>query len=102
MSPKVPPLTMPKNLSLPTSIRTLAPLPLLLQQAGDQPRPPRLVACAQAGGVVAVEVFVEGNVIAPRRITLERFLRSEDRSPPVVIPQEDVDETLRKLIRNIS
>src|SRR5262249_23969403 len=42
-----------------------------IHQAGDEPGPACLMTCAQPGAVVAVEVFVEQNVVAPVGIVLE-------------------------------
>ena len=43
----------------------------LLQQLGDQAGPAGLMAGAEPGAVVAVEVFVEQDQVAPVRIGLE-------------------------------
>ena len=45
--------------------------PVDLRERGDEARPPGLVAGAEAGAVVAVEVLVERNAIAPVRVLLE-------------------------------
>src|SRR5262245_29233767 len=56
---------------------------------GDGPRPAGLMARAEAGAVVAVEVLVEQDEIAPVRILLELRAPSVDRPPPILAPQED-------------
>ena len=48
---------------------------------GDQPRPPRLVRRAEAGAVVAVEVFVEEDEVPPVRVGLELLRSAVDRAP---------------------
>ncbi len=44
--------------------------PEQVEQARDQARPPRLVAGAEPGAVITVEVFMEEDQIAPVRIVL--------------------------------
>src|SRR6184192_2750339 len=46
-------------------------LAALLEELGDEAGPARLVARADAGAVVAVEVLVEQNHVAPVRVALE-------------------------------
>ena len=60
-----------------------------LCQRGDQSGPPRLVAGAEAGAVVAVEVLMERNVVTPVRILLELFRAAEHRTLTGVIAQEN-------------
>src|SRR5437879_6591605 len=72
-------------------------LAALLQELGDEARPARLVARAHAGTVVAVEVFVEENQVAPVGVPLERFRPAEDRPAPVFAAQEDPGEPPREL-----
>jgi len=45
--------------------------PPLVDEVGHQRRPARLVACPQAGGRVAVEVFVEEQLVTPLRVVAE-------------------------------
>ena len=47
----------------------------LLNQLGHERRPPRLVRRAEPRAVVAVEVFVERNEVAPVRIVLKALRR---------------------------
>src|SRR5262245_6097008 len=42
----------------------------LVDQRGDQSGPPGLMRSAQTEAVITVEVFVEGDVVAPVRIVL--------------------------------
>ena len=57
-------------------------LVVLLDELGDQSGPAGLVARADPGAVVAVEVFVEWDQITPVRVVLEFFRAAENRSPP--------------------
>src|SRR5688572_17141374 len=59
-----------------------------LDQAGDEAGPPGLMAGADAGAVVAVEVFVEQHVIAPVRIRLELFGPAVDRPAAMLVAAE--------------
>src|SRR3954451_4390245 len=58
---------------------------------GDEAGPAGLVARAQPGAVVAVEVLVEEQVLAPLRVGLEPLRPAEDRPPALVVSQEDPD-----------
>src|SRR5213079_2918705 len=53
-----------------------------LQQCGDEAGPSGLVAGAEAGAVVAVEVLVKEDEVPPVRIVLELPRVSVDRPPP--------------------
>src|SRR3954469_19514159 len=64
-------------------------------QIRDEPRPAGLVSCAEAGAVVAVEVFVEDDVVAPPRVVLEP-LDPAETGPAAVAAHEERDETLRQ------
>ena len=66
----------------------------LLQELGDERRPPGLVAGAHAGAVVAVEVFVEGQQVAPVRIALELVRAAEYGASPVGIAQEEARQPM--------
>ncbi len=46
-------------------------LPRLLNQLGNQSRPPCLMAGTNSGTVIAMEVFVKRNGIPPERIVLK-------------------------------
>ena len=52
-------------------------------QVRDEPRPARLVRGAQPGAVVAVEVLVEQDLVAPARVGLHPLDAAEARPPPV-------------------
>jgi hypothetical protein len=62
---------------------------VLLDQFCDQSGPTRLVARADAGAVVAVEVFVEWDQIAPVRVVLEFFRAAENRSSLIHIAKKE-------------
>ena len=68
---------------------------VLLNQLGDQRGPTGLVAGADAGAVVAVEIFVKGNQVAPVRIALKFFRAAENRAPSVFILKKDACQPLR-------
>src|SRR5262245_18867281 len=69
-----------------------------LDEEGDDASPTRLVAGADAGAVVAMEIFVEQQVIAPVGILLE-FLRSTEHRPPAgFIAQEDPGQAIGDLL----
>ena len=60
-----------------------------LDHQSDNPRPTRLVAGADAGAVVAVEIFVEQQTVAPVGIFLEFLGAAEHRPPAGFVAQED-------------
>ena len=70
-------------------------------QQGDDAGPTRLVASAEASTVVAVEVFVEQQMIAPMRITLKFFGATENRPPVGFVAQKDVGQTIGDLARDL-
>ena len=53
-----------------------------VQQAGDHPRPSRLMVGPEPGAVVAVEVLVEQEMVAPVRVLLELPRPAVDRTQP--------------------
>ena len=55
----------------------------LLQEFGHQRGPTRLVTGADAGAVIAVEIFVEQDQITPMRIVLKRLRTTVDRPAAV-------------------
>src|SRR5947209_10257780 len=76
-------------------------LAALLEELGDEAGPARLVARADAGAVVAVEVLVEQNHVAPVRVALELLRVAEDRPAAVLAAQEDPREAPRELGRHL-
>src|SRR5437867_721397 len=73
----------------------------LLEEFGDEAGPARLMACAQAGSVIAVEVFVKQNQVAPMRIALKNVRSAGDGAAPGAIAQKDMDQAARELRRNL-
>ena len=59
------------------------------------------MAGAQPGAVVAVEVFVEQDVIAPVGIGLELLRAAVDRTPAMLIAQEDPGEPVGDLLAHL-
>ena len=65
----------------------------LLEKFRYEAGPTGLMACANAGAIVAVKVFVEGDQIAPGRIGLEFCGGAENRPLLVRVSQEDARES---------
>ena len=70
----------------------------VFDQAGDDTGPPGLVAGSDAGAVVAMEILVEQQVIAPIGIALKFFGTAENRSPSGFIAQKDRGEAIGDLL----
>src|SRR6185295_7121062 len=68
--------------------------PALLQELGDEAGPTRLMARADAGAIVAVEVFVEGNQVAPVGIGLKFLGRAKHRPSLIVVLQKNARQSL--------
>jgi hypothetical protein len=51
--------------------------------------PTRLMASAEAGSVVPMEIFVEQQVISPFWIILKFLSATEDRAPAVIVTQKN-------------
>src|SRR6476661_9002787 len=66
-----------------------------VDQRGNHAGPTGLVAGAQARSVVAVEVLVEEDQVAPVRILLKRFRTAVDGAVALRIAKEDCAETPR-------
>lgn len=69
-----------------------------LDEPGDDAGPSGLVARSQPCTVVAVEVLVEEDVIAPVRVLLELRYGSKGRAPAVLITEEDAFEPVLDLL----
>ncbi len=69
----------------------------MLEEFGDEAGPAGLMAGAQSGAVVAVEVFVKQNQVAPVRIVLKNFRSTGDGAAAVPISQKDMDQAARNL-----
>ena len=63
-----------------------------IHQPGNGPRPARLVVGAEAGSVVAVEVLVELEIIAPVRIVLELLRAAINGASAVLVLEKHVRE----------
>jgi hypothetical protein len=72
-----------------------------LDQRRDEPRPAGLVRGAQSGAVVAVEVLVEQDEVAPVRVGLELLRAAVDRAAPVAIDEERGDQTAGQFAGNL-
>jgi hypothetical protein len=58
------------------------------------------MACSTAATRVAVEVFVEGDVIPPVGIGLKKITIAEDRSAPISVAPEQVSQTACNFVGN--
>ena len=63
--------------------------------------PPGLVAGAEAGAVVAVEVLIERNAVAPVRVVLELFRAAKHRTPAGLVAQEDALQAIGDLVGHL-
>ena len=75
------------------------PLRELADQIGDQPGPAGLVGCATAPAIVAVEVFMEQDVVLEMRIGLKFFVAAENRTSTIGTAQEDLEQSAAQLVR---
>ena len=75
--------------------------PEKIHEEGDQAGPPRLVAGSQPRSVVAVEVFVEQDEVAPVRIFLELLRPSIYRPPAILVAQESARQPALNLFRHL-
>ena len=62
----------------------LDPAAALCDELGHHAGPTRLVAGAEAGPVVAVEILVKQDKVAPARIDLKLFDGAKDRAAPIL------------------
>ena len=63
-----------------------------MQAPRDDPRPAGLVAGSEAGPVIAVEILIEQQAIAPVRVLLELPGAAMDRTPAIGTFQEDAGQ----------
>ena len=70
-------------------------------QVRDERRPAGLVGCSEPGAVVAVEVLVEGEVVPPGRIRLQRLDPAEERPAAVGPGQPDRDEPVGEVLGDL-
>src|SRR5258708_3159975 len=73
----------------------------LLQKFCHQSAPPRLVAGAKPGAVVAMKIFVEENHVPPVRIAVDKFLPAGKWPLPVFAPDKDPRQALRNLLGHL-
>ncbi len=52
------------------------------------------MACTEPGAIVAVEVFVEQNVVAPVRVALKTFRCRQNGTAAICVAEKDPGETL--------
>src|SRR5437879_103663 len=76
-------------------------LAALLEELGHEAGPARLVARADAGAGVAVEVLVEEHEVPPVGVRAPSLDAAVDRSLPTRAPQEDPDKPARELLRDL-
>src|SRR6266540_4103129 len=69
--------------------------------AGDDSSPSRLVARAEAGPVVAVEVLVEQEQVAPVRVLLKLARPPVDRPPALAVAEKDAGQPARDLLGDL-
>src|SRR4051812_2290210 len=72
-----------------------------MHRARDDSRPSGLMAGAEPGAVVAVEVFVKQQQVAPVRVLLELCRRAVDRPAAIRVPREDAGQPSRNLLGNL-
>src|SRR5262245_4255905 len=70
--------------------------PVLLKELGHKPGPAGLVAGAEAGASLAVEVLVEEDEVLPVRIRLERLEAAVHRPASVGTAEEDRGQAPRQ------
>src|SRR6185436_21196523 len=63
-----------------------------MQSTRDEPCPSGLVVCTETGSIVAVEILVEKDVIAPMRVLLESCQSSIDWPFPFAIAQKNAGQ----------
>src|SRR5262252_8390645 len=73
-----------------------------IDQIRHQPGPAGLMGGAEAGAVVAVEIFEELQMIAPVRIGLESCRSAEDPPPAVGAAREEADHPVGELARHVT
>src|SRR5271157_6229244 len=72
-----------------------------LDQAGDDTGPSRLVARTEAGAVVAMEVFVEQQMVAPMGIVLEFVGSPVHRTAAGFVAQKDSGQPIGNFPRDL-
>src|SRR5258705_9490572 len=72
-----------------------------LDEFGHESCPTGLVTGAQPGTIVAMEVFIEVDVVAPVRIRLELFRSAVDWSLAMRVAQENPGEPVRDFLADL-
>jgi hypothetical protein len=67
-------------------------------EVGDQRRPARLVAGADAPAGVTVEVLVEGQQVVPVPVGLEEAGVAEDRAAAILVVEDDRNQTAGEVV----
>src|SRR6516225_11401240 len=73
----------------------------IFDQTCNDPSPPSLVAGADAGAVVAVEIFIEQQVVAPMGIALKLVGAAKDRAAACLVAQKDPCQAIGDLLRHL-
>ena len=73
----------------------------LANEIRDQSGPAGLVRGAAAAAIVAVEVFVEQDVVLEMGIGLKFFVVAENRAPAVGTAQEELDHAAAQFVRDL-
>src|SRR6516165_5839496 len=74
---------------------------LRISQLGNRTGPAGLVRGADAAAIVAMEVFVEQQVVAEVRIALQLRVVAEDCPPTLLVAQEQPTQSTRQLLRHL-
>src|SRR5215472_5969190 len=86
---------------MPTS-PCLALAPALRDQGTGERCPSRLMGGTEALSGLAVEVFVEEDVVAPRGIALEELGLAIHRTPPLRVEQEEPKQPTFEFVRDLA
>src|SRR6266568_7952716 len=73
----------------------------LRDHIGNQPAPACLVRGAQPASGIAVEVFVEQDVILEMRVRLHLLITAKDGTSSGLIPPENIDQAVAQLVRDL-
>jgi hypothetical protein len=65
----------------------------LRDHIGDQPAPTRLVRGAKPASILAVEIFIEQDVVFDVRIRLHLLITTEDGPSSLLVASEDIRQT---------
>src|SRR5258708_40220861 len=73
----------------------------LRDHIGDQSAPTRLVRRAQPAPTLAVEIFIEQDVVLEVRVCLHLLLATEDRPTSLLVAPEDVRQATLQLVGDL-